>query len=96
MKALKYRFQKTDISRWYSGVIERPFHPQIVTRLFGRFSIVGLQGTRHVGMTTLAAAIARKFKGEVARFDLEDPAAVARLADPMLAPGRASRPRDAR
>lgn len=40
-----------------------------------------------MGKTTLAAAIARKFKGEVARFDLEDPAAVARLADPMLALG---------
>jgi predicted AAA+ superfamily ATPase len=68
-------------------VIERPFHLQTVTRLLGRFPIVGLLGARQVGKTTLAAAIARKFKGEVTRFDLEDPAAVARLADPMLALG---------
>ncbi len=68
-------------------MIERPFHLQTVTRLLGRFPIVGLLGARQVGKTTLAAAIARKFKGEVTRFDLEDPAAVARLADPMLALG---------
>lgn len=68
-------------------MIERPFHLKTVRRLLGRFPIVGLLGARQVGKTTLAAAIAREFKGEVARFDLEDPAAVARLADPMLALG---------
>lgn len=68
-------------------MIERPSHLRAVTRLLGRFPVVGLLGARQVGKTTLAEAIGRAFKGEVTRFDLEDPAAVARLADPMLALG---------
>jgi predicted AAA+ superfamily ATPase len=66
-------------------MIERPSHLRAVTRLLARFPVVGLLGARQVGKTTLAAAVGRVFKGEVTRFDLEDPAAVARLADPMLA-----------
>ncbi|MFO1267971.1 MAG: ATP-binding protein [Rubrivivax sp.] len=68
-------------------MVERRFHLQTIARLLGRFPVVGLLGARQVGKTTLAAAIARSFNGDVARFDLEDPAAVARLADPMLALG---------
>ena len=68
-------------------MLERPFHLRTVTRLLGRFPVVGLLGARQVGKTTLAAAIARNSKVDVTRFDLEDPAAVARLADPMLALG---------
>jgi predicted AAA+ superfamily ATPase len=68
-------------------VIDRPSHLQAVNRLLSRFSVVGLLGARQVGKTTLAAAIGRNFKGEVTRFDLEDPATVARLVDPMLALG---------
>lgn len=69
-------------------MIERPSHLRAVSRLLARFPVVGLLGARQVGKTTLAAAIGRLFKGEVTRFDLEDPAAVARLGDPMLALGR--------
>ena len=68
-------------------MIERRFHLRTVTRLLSRFPVVGLLGARQVGKTTLAAAIARNSKVDVTRFDLEDPAAVARLADPMLALG---------
>lgn len=66
-------------------MIERQTHLRTVTGLLSRFPVVGLLGARQVGKTTLAAALAGTFKGEVAHFDLEDPAAVARLADPMLA-----------
>jgi predicted AAA+ superfamily ATPase len=68
-------------------MIDRPSHLQTVKRLLGRFPVVGLLGARQVGKTTLAITIGHTFKGEVTRFDLEDPAAVARLADPMLALG---------
>jgi uncharacterized protein len=68
-------------------MIDRPAHLQSVKRLLTRFPVVGLLGARQVGKTTLAATIGRNFKGEVTRFDLEDPAAVARLTDPMLALG---------
>lgn len=66
-------------------MIDRSRHLQAVMRLLTRFPIVGLLGARQVGKTTLAAALAKSYPGETTRFDLEDPAAVARLADPMLA-----------
>jgi hypothetical protein len=68
-------------------MIERSSHLRAVERLLSRFPVVGLLGARQVGKTTLASAIGRAFDGTVTRFDLEDPAAVARLADPMLALG---------
>jgi predicted AAA+ superfamily ATPase len=68
-------------------MIERSSHLRAVERLLSHFPIVGLLGARQVGKTTLASAIGRAFDGTVTRFDLEDPAAVARLADPMLALG---------
>lgn len=69
-------------------MIERAEHLRAVIGLIAKFPVVGLIGARQVGKTTLAEAMARTIKGEVNRFDLEDPAAVARLADPMLALGR--------
>jgi hypothetical protein len=68
-------------------MIERSFHLRAVERLLSRFPVVGLLGARQVGKTTLASAIGRTFNGTVTRLDLENPAAVARLADPMLALG---------
>lgn len=68
-------------------MIERSSHLRAINRLLSRFPVVGLLGARQVGKTTLASAIGRAFDGAVTRFDLEDPAAVARLADPMLALG---------
>jgi hypothetical protein len=68
-------------------VINRSAHLKSVGRLLARFPVVGLLGARQVGKTTLAAALAKSSAGPTTRFDLEDPAAVARLADPMLALG---------
>ena len=67
------------------AMIERHTHLGSVSGLLSRFPVVGLLGACLVGKTTLATALGRTFKGGVTRFDLEDPAAVARLADPMLA-----------
>jgi predicted AAA+ superfamily ATPase len=69
------------------AVIKRPHHLEILRRLLAHYPLVGLLGARQVGKTTLADAVARSFAAPVTRFDLEDPAAVARLADPMLALG---------
>jgi len=54
-------------------------------QLMRRSPVVAILGPRQVGKTTLAAAFRRSWKGPVTAFDLEDPADVARLADPMLA-----------
>jgi predicted AAA+ superfamily ATPase len=61
-----------------------------VTGLLRRHRVVGILGARQVGKTTLARQVAVRLgaahsKGEGAFFDLEDPADLARLADPMLA-----------
>ncbi len=45
--------------------------------------IVALIGARQVGKTTLSRQVAASARGAVHTFDLEDPAAVARLGDPM-------------
>jgi uncharacterized protein len=60
-------------------------HVQRITRLLKRFSVVALLGARQVGKTTLAGLIAPALSDHNTRFDLENPADVARLADPMLA-----------
>lgn len=49
------------------------------------FPAVAVLGPRQVGKTTLAADFAARFRGPVARFDLENPRDRARLADPLLA-----------
>lgn len=49
------------------------------------FPVLAIIGARQVGKTTLANQFARSVPGPVSRFDLEDPADIARLADPMLA-----------
>jgi predicted AAA+ superfamily ATPase len=66
-------------------MIQRQSHLTIIRRLLASFPVVGLLGARQVGKTTLAGLLAKSFKGTVTRFDLEDPRALARLADPMLA-----------
>ena len=66
-------------------MIERAEHLQAIRRLLTSFPVVGLLGARQVGKTTLAGLLAKSFTGTVTRFDLEDPRALARLADPMLA-----------
>ncbi len=65
--------------------MQRAAHRAEVLRRLRRSPVVALLGARQVGKTTLAAEIARAWKGPVATFDLEDPAHLARLADPRLA-----------
>lgn len=66
-------------------VIHRHRHLERVSGLLGRFPVVGIIGARQVGKTTLARQLAESESGQVSFFDLEDPADLARLADPMLA-----------
>jgi predicted AAA+ superfamily ATPase len=47
--------------------------------------VVAILGARQVGKTTLARAVARRWPKPVTFFDLEDPAELALLRDPMLA-----------
>jgi uncharacterized protein len=54
-------------------------------RPFEAIPVVALLGARQVGKTTLAGLIAPSLSDHNTRFDLENPADVARLADPMLA-----------
>ncbi|MBA2321657.1 MAG: ATP-binding protein [Deltaproteobacteria bacterium] len=65
-------------------IIERWREQERVTQLLAEFPVVAVLGARQVGKTTLARCIADRYRGPVARFDLEDPRDVARLADPML------------
>jgi predicted AAA+ superfamily ATPase len=66
-------------------MIERAREFQTVKRLLDRYPVVGITGARQVGKTTLARAVAARWKGPVTRFDLENPQDVTRLADPLLA-----------
>jgi predicted AAA+ superfamily ATPase len=67
--------------------IERPGHVDEVRRLFRRAPVVAILGARQVGKTTLAGDVRRGWPGPTVGFDLEDPADVAKLADPRLALG---------
>jgi predicted AAA+ superfamily ATPase len=66
-------------------MIDRDLHVQRIISLLKRFPVVALLGARQVGKTTLAGLIAPSVSDHSTRFDLENPADVARLADPMLA-----------
>jgi uncharacterized protein len=66
-------------------VIERPAHLARLRSLLNQFPVVGLIGSRQVGKTTLAKALAAGFTGEVTHFDLENPRHLYRLEDPMFA-----------
>src|SRR6267154_2666179 len=67
------------------AMIDRDLHVQRIIGLLKRFPVVALLGARQVGKTTLAGLIAPSVSDHSTRFDLENPADVARLADPMLA-----------
>lgn len=69
------------------GMIRRVDHLRRLTGLLREFPVVGLVGPRQVGKTTLARALARGWRGAVTYLDLESPADLARLADPVLALG---------
>lgn len=65
-------------------MIPRKRHLEAVLRLLRQFPIVAILGARQVGKTTLALEILRR-TGAGERFDLEDPADLARLSDAKLA-----------
>lgn len=64
--------------------IQRPTYLEKLTRALKANPVIGLIGPRQVGKTTLARIIAQQFP-ETTFFDLEDPASLARLSDPLLA-----------
>jgi predicted AAA+ superfamily ATPase len=67
------------------SVIERSAHLKAVSGLLKRHRVVAILGARQVGKTTLARQVVASRRGQVHLFDLEDPADVARLSEPMLA-----------
>jgi hypothetical protein len=68
-----------------SRVIDRRAHRDAVTALLADFPVVAILGARQVGKSTLALDIMARHEGPAERFDLEDPADLARLDDPRLA-----------
>jgi predicted AAA+ superfamily ATPase len=66
-------------------MVPREQHLAAVQRLLRQFPIVAILGARQVGKTTLALEILKQTKLPVERFDLEDPADLARLDDAKLA-----------
>lgn len=69
----------------FQPMIARTHHLDELSRLLARYPVVAILGARQTGKTTLANELLRRAAGRGTRFDLEDPGARARLADPMLA-----------
>ena len=69
-------------------MIPRREHLQELSRLLRQYPVVAILGARQVGKTTLSRQLLESWRGPVAWLDLEDPADLARLADPGLALGR--------
>ena len=65
-------------------MIKRTKHINRVKDLLSRFPVVSVVGARQVGKTTLAKEVASGKRCEHHFFDLEDPADIARLEEPML------------
>jgi predicted AAA+ superfamily ATPase len=68
-------------------LIERHRHRRAIQALLREYPVVAILGARQVGKTTLALQILDGYDGPGERFDLEDPADLARLDDPRLALG---------
>lgn len=66
-------------------MIRREGHLAAVKGLLRSFPVVALLGARQAGKTTLARRIGRGHGEAVRFFDLEDPADLAQLTEPMLA-----------
>lgn len=66
-------------------MIHRRRHLRAVDSLLRDNPVVAILGARQVGKTTLAKQTRFSGRGPAAWFDLEDPAHLGRLADPMLA-----------
>ncbi|MCC7462244.1 MAG: ATP-binding protein [Gammaproteobacteria bacterium] len=68
-------------------MIDRPDHVSHLKKLLRDYPVVAILGARQIGKTTLARELAQSHRGPVTTFDLEDPAALARLQDPSYALG---------
>ncbi|MHC4862322.1 MAG: ATP-binding protein, partial [Planctomycetota bacterium] len=66
-------------------MIPRGRHQDTVLRLLRDYPVVAILGARQVGKTTLALELLKGRAADGERFDLEDPADLARLTDPRLA-----------
>ena len=66
-------------------MLPRERHLLSLVDLLRQFPVVALVGTRQVGKTTLARALAERWGGGTVFLDLENPEDEARLAEPMLA-----------
>ena len=66
-------------------MINRPDHLKAILSLLTRHPVVSILGARQVGKTTIARQARERWRGAAAWFDLEDPASLRRLAEPMLA-----------
>lgn len=66
-------------------MIARDREHKKVVRLLRDFPVVAIVGARQVGKSTLANSIGAEWKQPVERYDLEDDADLARLADPLYA-----------
>ena len=64
--------------------IARQYHLRRVKRLLREFPVVALLGARQVGKSTLARQLVASRRAPTTWFDLENPADLARLADPGL------------
>lgn len=65
-------------------MLERIRHLRTVQGLLRRHCVVAIVGARQIGKTTLARALSARSRGPTTFFDLENPAELARLADPVL------------
>jgi len=66
-------------------MIERSAHLKTLLRRLKTNPVVAILGARQIGKTTLAGQVAEAYGRAFHRFDLEDPADLARLEDPLLA-----------
>ena len=66
-------------------MLKRAQHIQAVAQLLQRNPVVAILGARQVGKTTLGRQVVKGQRGPTTTFDLENPADLARLSDPMLA-----------
>jgi hypothetical protein len=66
-------------------MLDRSGHISTLKRLLRDYPVVAILDARQVGKTTLARELAKSQRRPVATFDLEDPAALARLQYPALA-----------
>jgi len=65
--------------------LQRSRHLETLEGFLRRFPVVGILGARQVGKTTLARELVARSAQPATFFDLEDPADLGRLAEPMLA-----------